>query len=304
MNIVLNKNPKYFAFNGNKKQYLKAMCNRANNGKPNLGKLISKVSVEKWQYTDADKKAIAAGTKKPEECKKVVYAACGETRKIYERSPQIPVASKTLRDEVAKAYADSKDKHTTLPKNWIPKQEPKKPWTKVDALHALAMYRLSKWDKINPAPDKNAIDEDDESTILTYNKHRSDAFSKIVTKIINDDKPKHTYRVLIYGKKDYSLDECETYYFDTFKNLGSAQRAFIDKAIEMKKKHPKNYTRAELTDFSKKHKFGYKVMEFDQRGHMADILHAHKKKIDLTWYTQMNTAKEIPIKKRTTALAA
>lgn len=286
---------KYDAFNGSKKQFMNAMMKKANNGKPNLGKLVSKSSIETWQFCDADKKAIRAGEKRPEDCEKTVYAACGRTRKIYIRTPQIPVADIKLRDEVTRNY-EKQTKHP-VHKNWTPIAENKKPWTKVDALHGLAMYRLQKWDKLNPAPDTN-----DESDILTHKKRRADAFSKIVTRILADSKPKVTYRVLIYGKKDYSLDECETYYFETFTKYETALRAFIDNALRIKKQR-KEYTRAELAGFGNKYSKGFKVFEYDQRGHMADILKSYKNKLDMTWYVQMNTCKVIPFKQKIAAAA-
>lgn len=295
--IQINNNLKYIAFNGSKKQFMAARNRAANYGRPDLGKLVSKSSIETWQFCDADKKAIRAGEKRPEDCTKTVYAACGRTRKIYLRTtPQIPVAADSLRKEVER-NCENRTKHPMC-KNWTPIFENKKPWTKVDALHGLAMYRLSKWDILNPKPDT-----DDESDILTHKKRRADAFSKIVTRILNDSKPKVTYRVLIYGKKNYSLDEYETYYFETFTKYETALRAFIDNTLRIKKQH-KEYTRADLTGFGSKYSKGFKVFEYDQRGHMADILKPYKNKLDMTWYTRMNECKEIPIKQKTAALAA
>lgn len=283
---------KYIAYNGSKKQFQNAACRRANNGKPNLGKLLTISSIEEWQPTEADKQAIRAGLKTLEECDKPIYAAGGRVRRIYENTHQIPVASKELREQVAKNYENRKQHK--IPKNWTPKFEDKKPWTKVDALHGLAVYRLSKWDALHPAP----VTED-ESDILTHKKRRADAFSKIVTRILNDTKPKVVYRVLIYGNKNYSLDETETYYFDTFTKYETALRAFIDNTLRVKKEHS-DYTRAELTGFGKKYEKGFKVFEYDQRGHMADILYAHKHQIDMSWYSRMSMCDMIETKRRNT----
>lgn len=219
-------------------------------------------------------------------------------KKIYLRTtPQIPIADADLRKKVEYNY--ERRKKYPVYKNWIPVQKPQKPWTKVDALHGLAMYRLSKWDKLNPAPDT-----DDESDILTYKKRRADAYSKIVTKILNDQKPREVFRVLVYGMRDYSLDNLETYYFNTFTKYENAVRAFIANVPKIKRERSSSYIRGEITGFGSKHDKGYKVYEYDQRNHMADILKARKYEIDMSWYTQMNTCKEIPIKIRTTALAA
>lgn len=294
--IQINNTIKYGAFNGSKKQFQNAMQRKANFGKPNLGKLIGKSSIETWQYTEADKQAIRAGEKKPEDCKKTIWAACGRTRKIYVRVPQIESADIKLREQVKHNHENYKK--TTLCKNWAPKQEQQKPWTKVDALHGLAMYRLKQWDEIHPKPTT-----DDESDILTHKKRRADAFSKIVTKILDDDRPKIVYRVLIYGKQDYSFDY-DTYYCETFTKYETAVRAFIDNAIRLKREKSKSYTRAELTGFSKKYDKGFKTFEYDQRGHIAEILKPQRDKIDMSWYTRMNECKEIPIKQKQTALAA
>lgn len=294
---ITNNIIKYSAFNGSKKQFQNAMQKKANNGKPNLGKLLSVSSIEEWQYTEADKQAMREGLKKPEECKKTIWAAAGRVRRIYEKNTQIPVASEELRKQVANSY--EKQKKTPMYKNWIPAQKPQKPWTKVDALHGLAMYRLKKWDVLNPAPDT-----EDESDVLTHKKRRADVFSRIVTKILNDQKPREVFRVLIYGMRDYSLDGTETYYFDTFTKYENAVRAFVSNVTKIKKERGNSYIRGEITGFGKKHERGYKVYEYDQRGHMADILKPHKNKIDVSWYTPMNICKNIPIKEKTTAIAA
>lgn len=303
---ITNNIIKYSAFNGSKKQFQNAMQKKANNGKPVLGKLLTISSIEEWQYSEEDKKAIREGLKKPEECKKTIYAAAGRVKRIYAKNTQIPVADEKLREQVAENYKNQKK--VTLPKNWIPKQEPKKPWTKVDALHGLAMYRLKKWDILNPAPDT-----EDESDILTYKKRRADAFSRIVTKILNDQKPREVFRVLIYGMRDYSLDGTETYYFNTFTKYENAARAFIDNVIKIKNERSGSYIRGELTGFGKKHERGYKTYEYDQRGHIAEILKPHKNKLDMAWYTPMNMCGPIPTtirssqpssKTKTTAIAA
>lgn len=294
--IQTNNTIKYGAFNGSKKQFQNAMQRKANFGKPNLGKLIGKSSIETWQYTEADKRAIRAGEKKPEDCKKTIWAACGRTRKIYVRVPQIETADIKLREQVEHNYENYKN--TTLCKNWTPKPKQQKPWTKVDALHGLAMYRLKRWDEIHPKPTT-----DDESDILTHKKRRADAFSKIVTKILDDYRPKIVYRVLIYGKQDYSFDY-DTYYCETFTKYETAVRAFIDNVIRLKREKSKSYTRAELTGFSKKYSSGFKTFEYDQRGHMAEILKPQRDKIDMSWYARMNECKEISIKRKQTALAA
>ena len=79
-------------------------------------------------------------------------------------------------------------------------------------------------------------------------------------------------------------------------------RAFIDNALRIKKQR-KEYTRAELAGFGNKYSKGFKVFEYDQRGHMADILKSYKNKLDTTWYVQMNTCKVIPFKQKIAAAA-
>ena len=296
---------RYRAFNNSEKQYAMTMNCRADFGRAYVHYPISIISIEEWQYSDEDKKAIADGTKKAEDCKKTIYAANGKVRRIYSTNNQIPTVEKTIRDRMM-AVCSAKHKHPQ-PKNWTPNFKDPKPWTNVDALHGYAMYNLKKWDDEHPEPDAMLKYSSSKEIVqmyqlqkAEYDKMRSDAFSRIVTNLLNRKKLKTIYRVLIYGHKDYSIDDKITFYYNTFSNYETAMKEFINQSITIKRKYPKLYDRAEITAFNRKFKSGFKIMDYDQRGHISEILLQHRKKIDLSWYTTGNACKIIPIKKRPT----
>jgi hypothetical protein len=160
------------------------------------------------------------------------------------------------------------------PKNWVPTFKiSSMKLTHNEYLHGVAVNRLNKWDKKNPSPELQNIDNLSDEKKLIYmnnieehNKMRSDVFSKIVTEIMTTEREKSKrYMVLTITKGDsYKLQPKDhTFFFGRYRKRQAAEADYIKYTKEAYKLGDK-FLRSELTEFRRGLYCGFKVWHVDQ----------------------------------------